>query len=487
MRSNVPIFWRRVAIPAALVLSAAMVLLLPSMAFAADYIRLDSSGWNDPTVGTWDPVAKIGTLERDLACDVDVFGVTLDGAGHKITGYVWMDVLIRDGQRPGHEAHIETSNGVVKNASITGTVNLGPQSTITRCDVDGTLSLGESQGDATVLGNSISGYGSETWFWESGARYVGNVFDRCSHGLSTDKVIAKEITDNQFIECQLIIDERSCPITDNVFVRCDPAINVFMASIVLQGNDFIDCPTPLALWVMEAYGGQTVTAEGNYWSDHVSPDANADGIVDIPRYCGVDGHDQPIYDSTARTTPNHPLDGMEINAGDALAASSEVTVNSSRDAVEMRIRNAGGEWAPWQPYAASVAWTLAAGDGEKTIDVEYRDAGDKLVLVTDSIEVSSLKQQALDLRDLVNAEVASGGLVGAGGGKSSGAKLDSFARKIETAAKLIEDGDYASALSLLQSAYGLCDGQPKPTDSVTGSARDEVATRILALIDGLQD
>jgi len=41
-------------------------------------------------------------------------------------------------------------------------------------------------------------------------------------------------------------------------------------------------------------------------------------------------------------------------------------------ASEMRIRNAGGTWTPWQPFAANVAWQLTPGPGVRQVDVEIR-------------------------------------------------------------------------------------------------------------------
>jgi len=41
--------------------------------------------------------------------------------------------------------------------------------------------------------------------------------------------------------------------------------------------------------------------------------------------------------------------------------------------VEMRLSNDGLNWAAWQAYSSSVNWALAAGDGLKTVFVQFRD------------------------------------------------------------------------------------------------------------------
>ena len=40
----------------------------------------------------------------------------------------------------------------------------------------------------------------------------------------------------------------------------------------------------------------------------------------------------------------------------------------------MRFSNDAVTWSSWEAYGTSKAWTLSAGDGVKTVFVEYRDA-----------------------------------------------------------------------------------------------------------------
>ncbi len=44
----------------------------------------------------------------------------------------------------------------------------------------------------------------------------------------------------------------------------------------------------------------------------------------------------------------------------------------------MRLKNAGGNWTAWQPYAASKDWKLTRGAGKKTVYAQYRDAAGNL-------------------------------------------------------------------------------------------------------------
>ncbi len=78
------------------------------------------------------------------------------------------------------------------------------------------------------------------------------------------------------------------------------------------------------------------------------------------------------YDSTA------PTGSITINAGAAYATTTAVTLTlSATDAVAgldaMRFSNDGTTWSTWETYATSKAWTLATGDGTKTVRAQFRD------------------------------------------------------------------------------------------------------------------
>jgi hypothetical protein len=77
---------------------------------------------------------------------------------------------------------------------------------------------------------------------------------------------------------------------------------------------------------------------------------------------------------------------MKINRGAAATSSVSVTINSSFSAAtQMQVRNSGGSWSGWMPYVASYAWTLPAGDGTKSVDVQYKGDRGKATTKTDTI------------------------------------------------------------------------------------------------------
>jgi len=74
-----------------------------------------------------------------------------------------------------------------------------------------------------------------------------------------------------------------------------------------------------------------------------------------------------------------PTGSITINNGATYASSSSATLTlSSEDAtsgvISMRLSNDNATWTPWEAYSTSRAWTLTAGDGMKTVYVQYVDA-----------------------------------------------------------------------------------------------------------------
>jgi hypothetical protein len=75
-----------------------------------------------------------------------------------------------------------------------------------------------------------------------------------------------------------------------------------------------------------------------------------------------------------------PAGTISINSGAAYTKSANVTLNLSAtnptagDPVsDMRFSNDGTTYGSWRPYATSAAYTLPAGDGAKTVFVEFRN------------------------------------------------------------------------------------------------------------------
>ena len=80
------------------------------------------------------------------------------------------------------------------------------------------------------------------------------------------------------------------------------------------------------------------------------------------------------YDVTPPTNPS-----ITINSGAQYTNDPNVTLSLSASdshsgVADVRLHNEGTGWSDWQSYATSKSWTLTAGDGTKTVTVQFRDA-----------------------------------------------------------------------------------------------------------------
>ena len=126
----------------------------------------------------------------------------------------------------------------------------------------------------------------------------------------------------------------------------------------------------------------------------------ADGLADIasdPRIGDAgDNLDQQFYGSDGL----HPS-----NAGNAVMAGVTVPVLLQQPWLsrrcELRLREAGGEWGDWRPYAAATTLELPEGEGPRLIQAEYRLDGGAPVRVADGIFVDTVRPVPLALGDVV--------------------------------------------------------------------------------------
>ncbi len=108
-----------------------------------------------------------------------------------------------------------------------------------------------------------------------------------------------------------------------------------------------------------------------------------------------------------------PSGSMSINSGAATTTSSNVTLNLSiadtqTGIRQIRFRNSGGSWSAWQSYTASKAWTLAAGLGTRTVDVEVENNACMVTSFSDSIQVT--EQFTLSVSTSGNGTVTGSGI-----------------------------------------------------------------------------
>jgi serine protease AprX len=78
------------------------------------------------------------------------------------------------------------------------------------------------------------------------------------------------------------------------------------------------------------------------------------------------------------TDTTAPTGSIVINGGAAVTSSTSVTLtlsatDSQTGVAEMRFGNLGGGWSAWEPYGTSKSWTLIAGDGSKSVWVQFKN------------------------------------------------------------------------------------------------------------------
>jgi len=90
-----------------------------------------------------------------------------------------------------------------------------------------------------------------------------------------------------------------------------------------------------------------------------------------------------------------PTGSISINNGAETTTSASVILNlsatdNSGTVSQMSFSDDNATWSVWEPYATSKAWTLSAGDGNKTIYVQYKDAaGNISVTYSSSINLDA--------------------------------------------------------------------------------------------------
>jgi len=169
----------------------------------------------------------------------------------------------------------------------------------------------------------------------------------------------------------------------------------------LGGNDTIT-GGPGNDWMLGEDGADTINSRDGGVADTGGLWAAASGIgvhcgngVDTA-YVDAQGDTTSLCESVHRpVTPDTtaPRGTVKIDGGRAVTTDRTVrlTLRASDPApgsgvASMRVKNAGGAWKAWQPYATSRWWMLSGKAGKKVVYVQYRDgAGNVSVMAKDSI------------------------------------------------------------------------------------------------------
>lgn len=125
----------------------------------------------------------------------------------------------------------------------------------------------------------------------------------------------------------------------------------------------------------------------------------ADGLADIASDSRIGDADDNLDRRYYRP------DALHLNgAGSAVMATVTAPVVNDlawrSSACEIRVRDTWAEWGEWRPYVALRTVMLSPGDGERTVEMEYREGLGATVLVADSIRVDTVRPTTFALRSV---------------------------------------------------------------------------------------
>ncbi|MET3697095.1 Ig-like domain repeat protein [Bacillus oleivorans] len=90
-----------------------------------------------------------------------------------------------------------------------------------------------------------------------------------------------------------------------------------------------------------------------------------------------DGSLSNTYSDTIILDTALPTGTLNINSGESITNNRNVTLDISTDSngsYEMRFSNEEGSWSAWEPVTSTRMWELSSGDGNKTVNMELKDA-----------------------------------------------------------------------------------------------------------------
>ena len=156
--------------------------------------------------------------------------------------------------------------------------------------------------------------------------------------------------------------------------------NNTMVTLTLSATDYLSGVSKMAF----SSDGTTYSAAENYATSKTFTLSSGDGNKTVyAKFMDKVGNWSAAVSASISLYTIAPTGTISINGGAAYTKSAAVTLTlSSSNATQMRFRNESDDWSAWQSYAASKAWTLSAGDGAKTISVEYKDAASNVSVGT---------------------------------------------------------------------------------------------------------
>ena len=102
------------------------------------------------------------------------------------------------------------------------------------------------------------------------------------------------------------------------------------------------------------------------------------------------GNTSGVYSDSIILETVVPTGSVSVNEGATYASTGAVMLTLVADddtsgIAQMQFSNDGSNWSSWETYATTKSWTLASGDGTKTVYVRYKDNAGNTAVFSDTI------------------------------------------------------------------------------------------------------
>jgi len=233
-------------------------------------LTLTPAGWSDPSAGTWNPGTLTGTLTRDIYEQIVIAGnnLTLDGAGHSC---------------------IYTGSGSAVSVSSRSSVTIRNLQVLSRYDaIMATDSPSLTVRQCYLRTETAS---SALYAWAT------TVIGRSDNLLVTRNTLRSPLGNGIVLRCGWFAWFRNPVIKENDITATTPfAIGSYQVDYGQCYNNNITSVTglPPTITKWNPTWSYPPPVGGNHWNVWTTPDANADGFVDVP-FVFTNGRDDWPY------------------------------------------------------------------------------------------------------------------------------------------------------------------------------------------------
>ncbi|MFF2886269.1 S-layer homology domain-containing protein [Paenibacillus sp. NPDC057967] len=278
-------------------------------------------------------------------------------------------VYVRFIDRAGNTGTAQDSI-VMDTTAPTGTLTI--TSPVLTNDTSVALTVTSSDASFMELGEAGQPYKARAAYSNSAQTYP--LQDTEKDGVKTLQVRLSDLAGNTTVLTATVILDRVAPTGNvvvnegklytndaNVTVEVKPATGV---TDIVHIRYAINGTTPITI----AYTDSFIIDVGS---------TNEEKKITVELMDGA-GNVSPVYTSTLTLDAVAPTGTVAINGGAAYTTAAEVTLNfmlgaGVNDVVKVQISNDNVTWSGEQAYSPSISYTLPAGDGSKTVYVQFID------------------------------------------------------------------------------------------------------------------